>query len=142
MLRVAAIVCISSAYAGIFQNTGLLENIKASIQKAAERTTPFAAILLTSVLTGLIACNQTLTIMLTDQLTRGVEPDKERFAVALEDSAVVIAPLIPWSIAGAVPLATIEAPTLAIVFACFLYLLPLCRLVASFVKKPKTQISE
>ena len=69
---------------------------------------------------------------------RGVEPDKERFAVALEDSAVVIAPLIPWSIAGAVPLATIEAPTLAIVFACFLYLLPLCRLVASFVKKPKT----
>ncbi len=81
-----------------------------------------------AVLAGMVACNQTLTIMLTDQLTRGVELDKSRFAIALEDSAVVVAPLVPWSIAGAVPLATIDAPTSSIVFACFLYLLPLCEL--------------
>lgn len=37
----------------------------------------------------------------------------------------VIAPLIPWSIAGAVPLAAIGAPTSSVCAACYLYLLPL-----------------
>ena len=53
------------------------------------------------------------------------EADKEKFANYLEDSAVVIAPLIPWSIAGAVPLAAVGAPESSVLFALFLYLLPL-----------------
>ena len=137
MMKVAVIVCISSAYSGIFQNTGLLENMKSSIQKFAEKTTSFAAILVTSGLTGMIACNQTLTIMLTNQLTSNAEKDRSRFAIALEDSAVVVAPLVPWSIAGAVPLAAIDAPMLSIAFACFLYLLPLCELIKSVVHKKR-----
>ena len=47
----------------------------------------------------------------------------------------VIAPLIPWSIAGAVPLATINAPTLSLAAATFLYLLPLSRMLASAVRR-------
>ena len=42
---------------------------------------------------------------------------------------MVIAPLIPWSIAGAVPLASLGAPTAAILAACYLYLIPLWDLV-------------
>ncbi len=125
MLKVAAIVCLSSAFSGIFQNTGLLENIKHGIQKMAKKTNVFFAILMTSIMTSMIACNQTLAIMLTDQLTNEIEIDKNHFAIALENSVVVVAPLVPWSIAGAVPLSTIEAPTASILFACFLYLLPL-----------------
>lgn len=135
MLRVAAIVCISSAYSGIFQNTGLLENIKCSLQRLAKKTTAFAAMLLTSAITGMIACNQTLTIMLTHQLTDSTEKDKEQLAIALEDSAVVVAPLVPCSIAEAVPLASIDAPLTSIVFACFLYLLPLYGFVKSVIYK-------
>ena len=137
MIKVAVIVCISSAYSGIFQNTGLLEKLKTSIQKFAGKTTSFTAILVTSVLTGLLACNQTLTIMLTNQLTDSTEKDKSQFAIALENSAVVVAPLIPWSIAGAVPLASINAPILSVVFACFLYLLPLCELIKSVIHKKR-----
>ncbi len=125
ILKVAAIVCLSSAFSGIFQNTGLLENVKHAIQKIAKKTNTFLAILLTSIMTSMIACNQTLAIILTDQLANEIETDKKRFAIALENSVVVVAPLIPWSIAGGVPLATIEAPTASILFACFLYLLPL-----------------
>ncbi len=125
ILKVAAIVCLSSAFSGIFQNTGLLENIKHTIQKMAKKTNAFLAILFTSIMTSMIACNQTLAIILTDQLANEIETDKKRFAIALENSVVVVAPLIPWSIAGGVPLATIEAPTASILFACFLYLLPL-----------------
>ncbi len=125
ILKVAAIVCLSSAFSGIFQNTGLLENVKHTIQKTTKKTNAFLAILLTSIMTSMIACNQTLAIILTDQLANEIETDKKRFAIALENSVVVVAPLIPWSIAGGVPLATIEAPTASILFACFLYLLPL-----------------
>ena len=135
MLRVAAIVCISSAYSGIFRSTGLLNGIESGIRRLAVRTTPFAAILLTSVVTGMISCNQTLTIMLTQQLCTDAEPDRRRLALSLEDSAVVVAPLIPWSIAGAVPLASVGAPTLSVAFACFLYLLPLRQLALSLYRK-------
>ena len=78
----------------------------------------------------MIACNQTLTIMLCD----GVEPDRERFAIHLEDSAVLVAPLVPWSIAGGVPLASIGAPTASILFACFLYFVPLWRLATETLR--------
>lgn len=135
MLRVTAIICISSAYAGIFRNTGLLTHIKSTIQKLAARTTPFAAVFLTSILTGMIACNQALTIMLTDQLTRELVPDTEGFAQDLEDTAVLTAALIPWSTASVIPLTTVGAPMLSIAFAFFLYLQPLWRLAGSVREK-------
>ena len=135
MLKVGGIVCISSAYAGIFQNTGLLADICAVIKRLADRTTAFAAILLTAILTGILSCNQTLTILLTDQLAASAMPEAERRALALENSAAIIPALIPWSIACAVPLATIGAPAKAIAFACFLYLLPAWELLRSAFQK-------
>ncbi len=129
MLKVTAIVCLSSAFSGIFQSTGLLAPIKQSIREITKKTNAFFAILLTSIMTSMVACNQTLAIMLTAQLTNEIEADRNRFAIALENSVVVVAPLVPWSIAGAVPLASIEAPTASLLFACFLYLLPLWELV-------------
>lgn len=130
MVKVAAIVCISSSYAGIFQGTGLLNGLKAGLLKLGQHITPFGAILLASVGTSMIACNQTLSIMLTDQLGSELEPDASRMALDLENSAVLVAPMIPWSIAGAVPLATIGAPLTSIFVAFFLYLVPVCYLLA------------
>ena len=87
----------------------------------------------------MIACNQTLGIMLTHQLCGKVEPDNQKLAIDLEDSVVVIAPLIPWSIAAATPLSSIGAPTSSIPFAFFLYLLPLTQLVFHLIKKPTSK---
>lgn len=129
MIRVACIVCLSSAYSGIFQKTGMLDEARRLIGRLSAKTGAYAASLVTSVLTGVIACNQTLTILLTEQLCRGEYADKEALALDLEDSAVVTAPLIPWSIAGAVPLAAVGAPSAAVLTAFYLILLPLWRLV-------------
>lgn len=129
MLKVGAIVCISSSYSGIFQATGILNGFQKMVCLLADRTKPYFAVLVTSILTSVMACNQTLTIMLTDQLCSRTEPDKLRFANNLEDSAVLIAPLVPWSIACAVPLTAAGAPGYSVLFAVFLYLLPLCDLV-------------
>lgn len=139
MLRVAAIVCLSSAYAGIFQETGLLRGLQSKIVALGQRTTPFGAMLCTAVLAGAVACNQTLTIMLTHQLCGASEPDSKTLAIDLEDTAVVVAPLIPWSIAGAVPLASVGAPSVSILLAVYLWLLPLGRLAGSFWKKKRVK---
>lgn len=131
MLRVGAIVCLSSSYSGIFQKTGLLSGMQKAIGTMAQKTNAYTAILLTSAAAGTVACNQTLTIMLTHQLCAPLEDDPRKLAVNLEDTAVVMAPLVPWSIAGAVPLASVGAPVSAILFSFFLILLPLWRLCST-----------
>ena len=124
MVKVFCIVCLSSCYSGMFNGTGLLEGFRGSLNRLSQKILPFGSILVTSILTIMVSCNQTLAIMLTQQLCRDTGPDPETMASHLENTAVVIAPLIPWSIAGAVPLATVGAPTASILAACYLYLLP------------------
>ena len=135
MLRVAGIVCISSSYSDIFKQTGLLDGAKKAIASISAATTPYTAAMVTSIAAGMIACNQTLTILLTNQLCSDLGAEKEQFALDLEDSAVVIAPLIPWSIAGAVPLSAIGAPMSAILASFYLILLPLWRNALSLIEK-------
>ena len=129
MLRVGGIVCLSASYSGLFQKTGLLDGAKRLVERAAKRLGPYPATLLTSVLAGMVGTNQTLAILLTDQLCRDGYPDRERLALDLEDTAVITSPLIPWCIAGAVPLSTVGAPAASLLLACYLYLLPLWRTV-------------
>ena len=129
MLRVAAIVCLSASYSVLFQETGLLDRVKRAIRRLANRTSSFFAILCTSALAGMVACNQSLTILLVHQLCRELHTDPSDMAIDLEDTAVVVAPLVPWSIAGAVPLSAVGAPAISALLGCYLYLLPLWRLI-------------
>lgn len=137
MLNAAAIVCLSSAYSGIFAATGMLDSLKEKISKLSKKATPFGATMLTSVFTSLISCNQTLAIILAHQLCDGIEKDKNRAAINLENTAVVISPLVPWSIAGAVPLTSAGAPVTALVAAGYLYILPLWSLLTALIKNRK-----
>lgn len=125
MLKVSAIVCISSCYSGIFGGTGLLEPVQTLVKKLKKRLSAYAVVLITSVFSGMTACNQTLSIMLTNQLCADIEKDKSKLALYLENSAVVIAPLVPWSIAGSVALTSAGAPMSSIIAAVFLYILPI-----------------
>ena len=132
MFRVFCIVCLSSAYAGIFRKTGLLDGETRLLRQLAARTNPYAAMFLTSIPASMIGCNQTLAVMLTHQLCGGLYEDRNALALDLENSAILIAPLVPWSIAGGAPLLAIGAPHSAILFAFYLCLLPLNRLFGSF----------
>lgn len=129
MVRVTVIVSLSSSYSGLFAGTGLLEPITARIQALSRRITSYGSTLVVSILTSLIACNQTLATMLTYQLCRETEPDSQVFAIDLENTVIVLAALVPWSIAGAVPLASVGAPASSMAAACYLYLLPLWNLL-------------
>lgn len=125
MLRSMAIIFISSTYAGIFSGTGLLDEIKGHIHTLSMRISAFGAVFAAAAMTSIISCNQTLAIMLTHQLCRDTEPDRQQLALYIEDTAIVLAALVPWSIACAVPIDSIGAPTSSILAASFLYLLPL-----------------
>ena len=54
MVQVSVIVGISSAYAGIFEGTGLLLGIKRYVEAVSRRITPFGGILAVSVVTSMI----------------------------------------------------------------------------------------
>lgn len=131
MLRVAAIVCLSASFGGIFKGTGLLGGIEALFQRLEKKVGTYLSIILAALFTGMVSCNQTLSIVLTHQLCAPFVKDRERLALALEDTAVVISSLIPWSIASAVVLDTIGAPHNAIGLAVYLMLLPAWGLLRS-----------
>ena len=136
MVNVCCIVCLSSTYAGIFKGTGLMNNIKHHLTALSRKITPFGGTMVTAIITIMIGCNQTLAIMLTCELCDEMDVDKGTRAAYLENTAVIMAPLIPWAIACAVPLGAVNAPTASIVAACYLYLLPLWNyLVVLFSRK-------
>ena len=128
MVNVAIIVAISSSYSGIFHETGMLDGMKGKLCGA--RIPARIIITAVSTLTAMISCNQTLATMLTYQLCSDLVPDKEKMAISLENSVIVIAPLIPWSIAGSVPLAILGAPTSSLLAAFYLFLLPLWMMIS------------
>lgn len=136
MAKPFCIVCISATFSGLFEGTGLLDGMKAATAKLAARLTEFGAMILVAVGACMLSCNQSLAIMLTHALCAGKRPAGE-VALDLENTVVLIAPLIPWSIAGAVPLATIGAESAALPWACYLYLIPLWNLLAALFRRKK-----
>lgn len=136
MVNIGVIVCLSSSYAGIFEGTGLLCGVRQHIAGLARRITPYGAVLAVSIPTSMVACNQTLGIMLAHQLCQGVEPDSRSLALDLEDTAVVVSPLVPWSIACTAVASMCTAPATCFLAAVYLWLIPLWRLAqALFLRR-------
>ena len=135
MLRVALIVTIASSYSGVFLHTKLLSGVRNNIRKMADCLLPFGATLVTSVFTAAIACNQTLTLIITEQLCADLYKDKTKFALVLANTAMLIAPLIPWNIAGSVPIMAIDAPVQCLFYAVYLYLIPLWNWLIAFLER-------
>lgn len=140
MLNVTAILIISSSYSDLFRKTGLLSSVETGIRSLADKTTSFFAVLCTSIVTAMIACNQSFAVILTNQLSSDLIPDSTERALALSDSAILIAPMIPWSIACAVPLRSINASNLSILFAFYLYLVPLWHIYRSIAAQKKNRV--
>ena len=129
MLQVSLIVLISSAYSGLFAGTGLLRDIELAYELISRKAGIYVGTVVTSFATAAFACNQTLAVMLTHQLTHGVYEKKRlsryRLALDLENTVIIISALIPWNIAGAVPAAALSADSGFIPYALYLYFVPL-----------------
>ena len=136
MLNVGLIVAISSSYSGIFKETKMLVLMKKYLKEFSEKTSNYFVIFLSSIISGAIACNQSLGIILTHELCEELE-DKQNMAIILENTIVLLAGLIPWNIAMAVPLKTIDIGLMSGLFAFYLYFLPLWNLFLGIIKEKR-----
>ena len=134
MLNVGLIVAISSYYSGIFKETKMLVLMKKYLKEFSEKTSNYFVIFLSSIISGAIACNQSLGTILTYELCEELE-DKQNMAIILENTIVLLAGLIPWNIAMAVPLKTIDIGLMSGLFAFYLYFLPLWNLFLGIIKE-------
>lgn len=137
MAKATLVVLISTAFAGIFSGSRMLSFVDSWLQESRTQRQLGRATVLISVLANLFGCTQTIGIVLTGQVMRphyqaywrSHWPDdaivNTQLAVTLEDTAVVIAPLIPWNIAGLIPATLLMVGPGFIPYMLYLFLLPL-----------------
>lgn len=141
MTEIAIVVAIASTYSGLFSGTGLLSNASDQVTGLARRTTPFVGVLATSAITSIIACDQILLVMLADQLCDRTEHDGRALALDLENSAILLPALTPWSTSCAGILGFVGAPVASVLFACFAYLVPVWTLAISLFQRSNPQFA-
>ena len=71
MLEIVFILLISSSYSGIFSGTGLLDELQEKLSRACTRFGRFTVMLMMSIVTAAVFCNQTIaTLMCCDLLKK------------------------------------------------------------------------
>ena len=114
-------ICVSD-----FDENGVTAPTPAQlVEKLARRRGRFAASAAVSLGAGMIFCNQSVAIVMGNQLLRRCYTDHNEQAVDMENSGIVLSALIPWNIACSIPLVMLEVNERAIPYAVLLYMIPL-----------------
>ncbi|MEO1400102.1 MAG: Na+/H+ antiporter NhaC family protein [Cyanobacteria bacterium J06635_1] len=133
MAKVCAIVMLSTGLAGMLAGTQSLTLVEGWLRHLHQPRSLFAGTIGVSLISGAFGCSQTISILLTHQLTHQQYErqgaSRPRLAVDLENTSVVLSPLIPWNIAGLVPATVVMADPGFIPYAVYLYLIPLWNLI-------------
>ena len=131
MADIAAIVAVASTYAGLFEGTGLLAGMGRIVSDLSRRSTPYLGVLVTSVLTAAIACDQVVAIMLVRQLCDQCEGADSALALDMETSVTLVPALIPWSTSCVGIVAFTGMPAVSVLCAFLPALVPLWTLALS-----------
>ena len=136
MLEIVFILLISSSYSGIFSGTGLLDELQERLSRACTRFGRFTVMLMMSIVTAAVFCNQTIaTLMCCDLLKKPYleggsdAASMTELAIDMENSVILIACFIPWSIGCSVPLSFFGADFHSLPFAVYMYAVPICWLL-------------
>lgn len=130
MGKAAIIVFVSSSLSGLLDGTGMLKGLEGVFSKAKTRFHLFFFTCITALITAAFGCNQTISIVLTAHLLKNSYRENHvnqyQQAVDIENTSVVLAPLIPWNIASFVPTTTLMISSTAFIpYAFYLYLIPI-----------------
>jgi len=131
MLEVCVILLVSGCFGGILQGAGLLDYVYDKIDWLKGKIGRFATMIVISILSCMIFCNQTIGIMMVNQLSLRLYEkwEKSQKMIDIEDSVITLAGLIPWCIASSVPLTTMDVSAAALLFSFYLWFLPLWHLL-------------
>ena len=127
----ATIMAVSAGlYAGLLGGMGVLNGAAHLAQRLARRAGRFPACAAISVVCSMVFCNQSTCAVVCNQL---LEDDytkrghgRGEMALDIENSGIVLSPLIPWNISVSIPLAMLGADISAIPYEILLYAIPLC----------------
>ena len=129
MVKPAALVFTTGLLAGLLDGICVLKGATGLVEKLAGRCGRFAASAAVSLGAGMIFCNQSVVIVMGNQLLHRSYTDRNEQAVDMENSGIVLSALIPWNIACSIPLVMLGVDERAIPYAVLLYMIPLCYLV-------------
>lgn len=135
------VVALTGLFSGILEGTDSIRPLTASANRLADRIGNFPAMILVSALAAGTLCNQVVATMMSQQLLENRYENKKELAQDIANSALLIAGIIPWSIACSTPLEMMGADSGAIPYAFLLWLIPLCYLFTKGSFYPKKQAS-
>ncbi|HEY9761719.1 MAG TPA: Na+/H+ antiporter NhaC family protein, partial [Trichocoleus sp.] len=134
MAKVCLVIVVSTALAGLLTETQTFNWLEQWLKRLPPGRPLFLGTVVVSILTAAYGCTQTIAILLTQQL---LEPHyvrahlgPEQAALDLENTAVVLSPLVPWNIAGLVPATILITDAGFVPYAVYLYLVPLFSLIS------------
>ena len=133
MLRTSLIVFLASIIAGIVEETEMLNKIEDITQRADSRYGIFRNVFITSIFTAAVGCSQTFAVMLTHLLNKKAYEknnlDNLSLAMDLENTAILIAALIPWNAALLTPMTILGSDISCIPYLAYIYILPVSNLL-------------
>lgn len=125
MLTPAVLVFVTGLLAGLLDGTGVLHGAERLVERVAARWGRFAATLAVSLGAAMIFCNQSVVVVMGNQLLHRSYQDRNEQAVDMENSGILLSALIPWNIACSIPLVMLDVDVRAVPYAVLLYVLPL-----------------
>ena len=126
MAKSTLVVLISTAFSGIFSGSKSLSFLDQWLNRIRTQRQLTQSTLLVSILANIFGCTQTIAIMLTEQIMKPhYKSNNYQLALNLEDTAVVVSPLVPWNIACLIPTTILSVGPGFIPYAAYLLLLPL-----------------
>lgn len=132
ILSTCFVLVLTGLYSGLLEGIHVLEPLQEHILHMGRRLGRFPAAILTGLGSAMVFCNQSIAIMLSEQLLRPSYRDKTELAIDIENAGVLLSALIPWSIAVTAPLRMLGVGPEALPYAALLWLTPLTYL---FTKK-------
>ena len=143
MWKASYIIFISCFFSGIVEKIKLFEPLKKMLSKSKNRVFLYISTIFVSTITCMFGCNQSIAIVMTVDIMKDIYKKKnipnDELALEIEDTAVVIAPLIPWNIAGYIPaMVMLEINTFRYIpYGFYLYFLPIYVLITKVLSKNK-----
>lgn len=129
MLEIVVILLISSSYSGIFNGTGMLLSLQEKLGQACSKLGRFSVMIMLSIGSAAIFCNQTIASIVCADLLRKPYEDagasNTELAIDIENSVILIACIIPWCIGCSVPRAFFGVSAACLPYAVYMYAVPI-----------------
>lgn len=148
MLQTVGLILVALSFGGIMEKTGMLKVIaKALLSRAKSTGSLVATTIFSCIAMNIVAAEQYMSIVIPGRMfkaayeAKGLAP--ENLSRALEDSATLTSPLIPWNSCGAFMFATLGVnPFLYLPFAFVNLTNPIVSIIYGYTGFTMTKIKK